>query len=88
MRFRGIGFILGLELVRSKATGEANEDATEAFTLACRERGLLTGWWRDSNLAPNIVRLMPPYILTREEADQALAIIEAALATVEPALAA
>ena len=85
---RGIGFILGLELVRSKATGEPNEDATEAFTLACRERGLLTGWWRDSNLAPNIVRLMPPYILTREEADLALAIIEAALATVEPALAA
>lgn len=73
---RGLGFILGMEFVRSKATGEPNEEATQAFTERCRERGLLTGWWKDSNLASNIVRLMPPYNLTREEADEALSIIE------------
>ncbi|MGE0154997.1 MAG: aspartate aminotransferase family protein [Reyranellaceae bacterium] len=76
---RGEGFLLGLELVRSKQTGEPNGEATQKFTDECRKRGLLTGWWPVAYLASNIVRLMPPYTLTMAEANEALSIVESAL---------
>lgn len=79
---RGRGFLIGLELVRDKATGEPNGDATQVFTEECRKRSLLTGWWRVPYLAANVVRLMPPYTLTKEEADEALSIVETALKAV------
>ena len=75
---RGIGLLNGIEFVRSER-GESNEEATELFSDECRQRGLLTGWWKVPYLAPNIVRLMPPYTVTREEIDDALGIIKAAL---------
>jgi 4-aminobutyrate aminotransferase-like enzyme len=76
---RGRGFLLGLELVRSKETGEPNDEATIRFTQECRDRGLLTGWWPVAYLASNIVRLMPPYTVTKAECEEALDIIESAL---------
>lgn len=76
---RGRGLLLGLELVRSKETGEPNGEATTRFTDECRKRGLLTGWWPVAYLAPNIVRLMPPYTVTKAECEEALDIIESAL---------
>ena len=76
---RGRGLLLGIELVRSKETGEPNQEATARFSDECRARGLLTGWWPVAYLAPNIVRLMPPYTITRDECDEALDIVQAAL---------
>ena len=78
-KVRGRGLLLGIELVRSKETGEPNAEATARFTDECRKRGLLTGWWPVAFLAPNIVRLMPPYTVTRAECEDALDIIESAL---------
>ena len=79
---RGRGLLLGIEFVRAKSTGEPNKAATQVFTDECRRRGLLTGWWNVPYLAPNVVRLMPPYTISGAEADQALAIIQAALGKV------
>ena len=76
---RGRGLLLGIELVRSKETGEPNQEATARFSDECWARGLLTGWWPVAYLAPNIVRLMPPYTITRDECDEALDIVQAAL---------
>lgn len=76
---RGVGLLIGLVLVSDRETGEPNEAATEAFTTACRERGLLTGWWKDNNLAGNVVRLMPPYTVTEAECAEALGIMEESL---------
>jgi 4-aminobutyrate aminotransferase-like enzyme len=76
---RGRGFLLGVELVRSKQTGEPNGEATARFTDECRNRGLLTGWWPVAYLASNIVRLMPPYTVTKAECQEALDIMELAL---------
>jgi len=76
---RGRGFLIGLELVRNKETGEPNGDATFAFTEECRRRGMLTGWWKVPYLSANVVRLMPPYNLTQREADEALGIVEESL---------
>lgn len=79
---RGEGFLLGLELVRSKKSGEPNGEATQLFTDECRKRGLLTGWWPVPYLAANVVRLMPAYTLTMAEAQEALSIVEASLKAV------
>jgi 4-aminobutyrate aminotransferase-like enzyme len=76
---RGLGLLLGIELVRSQEKGEPNDEATEIFTSECRRQGLLTGWWKVSYLASNIVRLMPPYVLTPKDVDEAVGIIGAAL---------
>lgn len=79
---RGRGFLIGLELVRDKKTGEPNGEATQAFTEECRRRSLLTGWWKVPYLAANVVRMMPPYTLTKDEADEALGIVAASLKAV------
>lgn len=79
---RGTGFLLGVEVVRDKETGEPNLEAIAAITGRARERGLLTGWWPSHHLAANIIRLMPPYTLTVAEADAALAILSEAVAHV------
>lgn len=76
---RGTGFLLGIELVRSKDSGEPNQEGIEAVTDHCRKHGLLTGWWPAKHLASNIIRLMPPYNLTHAEAEEALGIIRNAV---------
>jgi 2,2-dialkylglycine decarboxylase (pyruvate) len=79
---RGIGLLLGIEVVRDKATAAPNVEAIAAITEQCREGGLLTGWWPSHHLASNIIRLMPPYTLTRAEADEALEIMATAVRAV------
>jgi 4-aminobutyrate aminotransferase-like enzyme len=79
---RGIGLLLGIEVVRDKATAAPNVEAIAAITEQCRDGGLLTGWWPSHHLASNIIRLMPPYTLTRAEADEALEIMATAVRAV------
>jgi alanine-glyoxylate transaminase/(R)-3-amino-2-methylpropionate-pyruvate transaminase len=77
---RGMGLMLGVELVRDRHTKEpANTEAVELLELA-RERGVLLG---KGGLYGNVLRIKPPMCLTREDAaylaqtiDEALAIIE------------
>ena len=73
---RGSGFFLGLELVEDRetktpATGLATETINDL-----RNRGLLT-----STIGPhaNVLKLRCPMVLTREDADYALDIIDASL---------
>lgn len=76
---RGTGFLLGIEVVRSKEKGEPNGEGIEAITNHCRDNGLLTGWWPAKHLAANIIRLMPPFNLAHGEAEEAIAIIRNAV---------
>ena len=74
---RGRGLMIGLELVRDRetkerATTERNAVVTEAF-----RRGLLL-----LGAGPNAIRISPPLILTKAQADTALEILDQALATV------
>ena len=57
---RGIGLLLGVEVVCDKVRATPDPDATAAITETCREAGLLTGWWPSHHLAANVIRLMPP----------------------------
>jgi 4-aminobutyrate aminotransferase len=77
---RGIGLFLGIELVKDRSTRERATDEAEAVMYAALSRGLsfkLT--------MGNIITLTPALIITRDEMDKALDIIEECIAEVEKA---
>jgi 4-aminobutyrate aminotransferase len=75
---RGLGLFLGIELVKNKKTRERASDEAEAVMYSALSKGLsfkLT--------MGNIITLTPALIITKEEIDKALDIIEACIAEVE-----
>jgi alanine-glyoxylate transaminase/(R)-3-amino-2-methylpropionate-pyruvate transaminase len=63
---RGMGLMLGVELVRDRMNKEpATREAAEIAELV-KERGLLVG---KSGIASNVLRLTPPMCVTRDDAD-------------------
>lgn len=80
---RGIGLMLGIEIVTDKTTKTPSALHASAISEYCRDNGLLLGHRPTGAVSGNIIRILPPLILKREEADQALAILEAAVAHAE-----
>lgn len=63
---RGMGLMLGIELVRDRATKEpADRETLDVLELA-KERGLLLG---KGGLYGNTIRLKPPMCISRDDAD-------------------
>jgi alanine-glyoxylate transaminase/(R)-3-amino-2-methylpropionate-pyruvate transaminase len=63
---RGMGLMLGVELVRDRATKEpAGAEAAEVLELA-KDRGLLIG---KGGLVGNTLRIKPPMCVTKDDAD-------------------
>ena len=63
---RGMGLMLGVELVRDRITKEpATTEAVDVLE-ACKLRGLLLG---KGGLAGNVLRIKPPMCLTTDDAD-------------------
>ena len=74
---RGLGLLMGMELVKDRSTRERAVDEAEAVMYAALRRGLsfkLT--------MGNTISLSPPLTITREQMDTALDILEAALTEV------
>lgn len=68
---RGVGLLIGVELVRDRHSRERAVDEAERIMYQALARGLsfkLT--------MGNILQLVPPLIITQEQLDQALAILE------------
>ena len=63
---RGSGLLLALEF---------SSDIAQSMATACLQRGLLV-----NQVKPNALRFMPPLIIGNEEVDEALAILDSALA--------
>ena len=80
---RGKGLFIGIELVKDKLTKTPAPEETGRVTKEAFRRGLLIG---SSGVYSNVLRLIPPLIITKEEAEVAVTIIEAALKTVEKTL--
>jgi 4-aminobutyrate aminotransferase len=74
---RGMGLLIGVELVRDHATREPANDAAEAVMYEAMGRRLsfkVSGG--------NVLTLTPPLVITREQLDEALDILDASIETV------
>jgi 4-aminobutyrate aminotransferase len=71
---RGLGLMLGIEIVRDRATLEKAPDWRDRIVALAFERGLLL-----LGAGDNSVRLCPPLVITRDQCDFALDTLEACL---------
>ncbi len=75
---RGLGLMIGIELVKNQETREPNPEARNKVIEKAFHKGLLVLGCGEST-----VRLMPPLIIEREHADIALEILDGCLSEVE-----
>ncbi len=73
---RGPGLMVGVELVRDRATGEPDPALCEALIARAADEGLLV---LSCGHDHNVVRFIPPIDVTAEEIDEGLAIFRRAL---------
>jgi 4-aminobutyrate aminotransferase len=71
---RGLGLMIGIELVKDQSTKERAPELRDRIVRMCFERGLLV-----LGAGPNTVRISPPLVLTIEQADFAVDILAACL---------
>jgi 4-aminobutyrate aminotransferase len=74
---RGLGLMIGIELVRNPQTKERAPEERNALVQAMFRRGVLV-----LGAGKNALRLAPPLVLTRDQADSVLAVMDEALAEV------
>ncbi|PYR65540.1 MAG: acetyl ornithine aminotransferase family protein [Acidobacteria bacterium] len=74
---RGRGLMVGVEFVRDRKTKERATTERDAVVQACFQRGLLV-----LGAGRNAIRLSPPLVLTKQEADIALRILDEALTSI------
>ena len=74
---RGLGLMIGVELVKDRATRAPDGDLASALMAGCADAGLLVlSCGRDHN----VIRLIPPLDVTPEEVGEALGILDRTLA--------
>jgi len=76
---RGLGGMCAMELVRDAATREPADAETKQLARFCYEHGLITITAGTFN---NVIRILAPLVVTDEQVDEGLGVIESALAAV------
>jgi 4-aminobutyrate aminotransferase-like enzyme len=76
---RGIGLMLGIEIVSDQLSKTSSPLHASAISQYCRDHGLLLGHRPTGAVSGNIIRILPPLVLSKSEADEALSIIDAAI---------
>lgn len=71
---RGRGLSIGVDLVKDPVTKERHREAAAKICYECYERGLIVTFF-----ANNVLRIQPPLVITKEELDKGLDIIEDSL---------
>ena len=79
---RGMGLMLGIELVTDRKTKEpASQAAADAMEM-CKERGLIIG---KGGLYGNTLRIKPPMCITKDDANFMVDCLEEVLAEIAAA---
>ena len=68
---RGLGLMIGVELVKDKRTKQPNPEDQERAILKSMKKGLLLLYGGKST-----IRIAPPLVITREEFEHGLEILE------------
>jgi 4-aminobutyrate aminotransferase len=76
---RGRGLMVGVELVKDRATRDPDTEGCEALILACADQGLLV---LNCGTHHNVMRFLPPIDVTAEEISTAVELFTAALRSV------
>jgi 4-aminobutyrate aminotransferase / (S)-3-amino-2-methylpropionate transaminase / 5-aminovalerate transaminase len=76
---RGLGAMQALELVKSRDTREPAPEETKKITQYCYEHGLIT---ITAGSYGNVIRVLVPLVISDEQMDEALGILEQAFASV------
>ena len=76
---RGLGGMCAVELVRDAATREPADAETKQVARFCYEHGLIT---ITAGTLNNVIRILVPFVVTDEQFDEGLGVIETALAAV------
>jgi len=75
---RGRGLMLGIEIVKNKQTRATAHDERDRIVDLAFERGLLF-----LGAGENSIRIAPPLIVTQEQADLAMDVLEECIRIVE-----
>ena len=74
----GVGLHIGIDLVTDPKTKERAVDQAEIIMFKCLEKGLSF-----KTIEGNVITLRPALVITQEEIDRALDILEEAIGDVE-----
>jgi 4-aminobutyrate aminotransferase/(S)-3-amino-2-methylpropionate transaminase len=77
---RGLGAMVGMELVKDRKTKEPATEFTKQLINRCREKGLLM---ISAGTHSNIIRPLMPLIITDEQLERGLSIIEESLSELQ-----
>lgn len=77
---RGMGLVMGMEFVKDKQTKEPAPELIRKVIDTCAAKGLLVG---SVGLYGNVLRVAPPLVITREQADESLAIMGTVLGNLQ-----
>jgi taurine-pyruvate aminotransferase len=81
---RGKGLLLGVELVKDRATKEpVGPGQITSIVDFCRENGLIVGRGGGGRRYGNTITLCPPLVITRAECDRIVEILDRALSTLD-----
>jgi 4-aminobutyrate aminotransferase-like enzyme len=75
---RGMGLVYGLEFVKDKKSKDPAPDLAKEIVLKCVANGLMCG---KLGLYGNVMRVAPPLVITSEQIDKSVAILETVLST-------
>jgi len=73
---RGMGLVMGLEMVKDKKTKEPAPLLAKKLSYGCYRRGLILGWL---GFYGNVIRIAPPLVITQDQASEGADIIEKVL---------
>ncbi len=76
---RGMGLMQAMEFVKDPETKEPAPQETARFMEECRTRGLLIG---KGGLYGNVIRMSPPMNIAKSDVDEAIKVMDGALAAV------
>ncbi|MED1410391.1 MULTISPECIES: 4-aminobutyrate--2-oxoglutarate transaminase [Bacillus] len=74
---RGIGAMTAIELVKDKETKEPATEEVKAIMKETHSKGVIT---ISAGIYSNVLRFLPPLVITNEQLEEGLTIIEAAIA--------
>ncbi len=74
---RGLGAMVAIEFVTDAKTKTPNKELTAAILRECHQRGVIV---MSAGLYSNVIRLLTPLVITDEQLEEALDVIEEVIA--------